>query len=55
MQELEQHAEMANSQNEELRSTVAQLKEESMYLRNMLLTHGNCDCETVVSLFFNFS
>ncbi|KAI8886668.1 hypothetical protein K501DRAFT_177201 [Backusella circina FSU 941] len=49
MQELEQHAEMANSQNEELRSTVAQLKEESMYLRNMLLTHGNCDCETVQS------
>ncbi|KAI9250366.1 hypothetical protein EDC94DRAFT_623087 [Helicostylum pulchrum] len=47
MQELEQKAEIQNSRNEELRSTVAQLREESMYLRNLLLSHGNCDCESV--------
>ncbi|KAI8052600.1 uncharacterized protein B0P05DRAFT_562127 [Gilbertella persicaria] len=47
MLELEQKAEIQNNQNEELRALVAQLKEESMYLRNLLLTHGNCDCESV--------
>ncbi|KAI8380429.1 hypothetical protein EDC96DRAFT_490995 [Choanephora cucurbitarum] len=47
MLELEQKAEVQNSQNEELRAMVAQLKEESMYLRNLLLSHGNCDCESV--------
>ncbi|KAG0734332.1 hypothetical protein G6F16_003963 [Rhizopus arrhizus] len=47
MQELEQRAEMSASRNEELREMVAQLKEESMYLRNLLLSHGNCDCESV--------
>ncbi|KAI7887813.1 uncharacterized protein EV154DRAFT_426819 [Mucor mucedo] len=47
MQDLEQKAEIQNHHNEELRSLVAQLKEESMYLRNLLLTHGNCDCDSV--------
>ncbi|CAO3651463.1 unnamed protein product [Mucor hiemalis] len=47
MQELEQKAEIQNSHNDELRALVAQLKEESMYLRNLLLTHGNCDCDSV--------
>lgn len=47
MQELEQKAEIQNNQNEELRNLVASLKEESMYLRNLLLTHGNCDCDSV--------
>lgn len=47
MQDLEQKAEIQNTQNEELRALVTQLKEESMYLRNLLLTHGNCDCEAV--------
>ncbi|EPB82071.1 hypothetical protein HMPREF1544_11199 [Mucor circinelloides 1006PhL] len=47
MQELEQKAELQNNQNEELRNLVALLKEESMYLRNLLLTHGNCDCDSV--------
>ncbi|KAF1807028.1 basic-leucine zipper transcription factor [Mucor lusitanicus] len=47
MQELEQKAEIQNNQNEELRNLVALLKEESMYLRNLLLTHGNCDCDSV--------
>ncbi|KAG1447343.1 hypothetical protein G6F56_009294 [Rhizopus delemar] len=49
MQELEQRAEMSSARNEELRQTVSQLKEESMYLRNLLLSHGNCDCESVQS------
>jgi hypothetical protein len=47
MQELEHKAEIQNSHNDELRALVAQLKEESMYLRNLLLTHGNCDCDSV--------
>ncbi|KAI8979382.1 hypothetical protein BDF20DRAFT_819980 [Mycotypha africana] len=47
MQELEQKAEIQNMQNETLRTLVGQLKEESMYLKNLLLTHGNCDCESV--------
>lgn len=47
MQELENKAETQNKQNEELRAMVSQLKEESMYLRNLLLTHGNCECESV--------
>ncbi|KAI9480562.1 MAG: hypothetical protein EXX96DRAFT_607410 [Benjaminiella poitrasii] len=47
MQELEQKAEIQNAYNEELRAVVGQLKEESMYLRNLLLTHGNCNCESV--------
>ncbi|KAI8087487.1 hypothetical protein BDF21DRAFT_414508 [Thamnidium elegans] len=47
MQELEQKADIQNNRNEELRSIVAQLREESMYLRNLLLSHGNCDCESV--------
>ncbi|KAI9358032.1 hypothetical protein BD770DRAFT_472400 [Pilaira anomala] len=47
MQELEQKAELQNNRNDELRALVSQLKEESMYLRNLLLTHGNCDCDSV--------
>jgi hypothetical protein len=47
MQELEEKAEIQTNQNDEFRSLVARLKEESMYLRNLLLTHGNCDCDSV--------
>ncbi|KAI8884044.1 hypothetical protein K501DRAFT_248609 [Backusella circina FSU 941] len=47
VQELEQRAESVDKQNEELRDTVAQLKEGSRYLRNLLLTHGDCNCESV--------
>lgn len=47
MQELEQKAEIQNNQNAELRALVAQLKEESICIRNLLLTHGNCNCDSV--------
>ncbi|KAG1050762.1 hypothetical protein G6F43_006985 [Rhizopus delemar] len=49
IQELEQRAEICSARNKELRQIVSQLKEESMYLRNLLLSHGNCDCESVQS------
>lgn len=49
MQELEQRADSVDKQNTQLRDEVAKLKEESIYLRNLLLTHGDCNCESVVS------
>lgn len=49
IQELEQRTEICSARNKELRQIVSQLKEESMYLRNLLLSHGNCDCESVQS------
>lgn len=36
------------SRNKELRTLLSQLREESMFLRNQLLAHGNCDCSMVV-------
>ncbi|KAI9276103.1 hypothetical protein BY458DRAFT_546126 [Sporodiniella umbellata] len=47
MKDLEEKADLSAARNEELRQTVSQLKEESMYLRNLLLSHGNCECESV--------
>jgi hypothetical protein len=47
VRELEQKAEIQNNRNDELCALVAQLKEESIYLRSLLLTHGNCNCDSV--------
>ncbi|KAI7870934.1 hypothetical protein BDF14DRAFT_1687895, partial [Spinellus fusiger] len=47
MKNLETHAEYTANQNKELQMMVAQLREESMFLRNQLLTHGHCDCYSV--------
>lgn len=49
--DLEERSEKAEHQNKELLEQVAQLREESIYLRNLLLTHGNCDCDVVVKYF----
>ncbi|KAI9029785.1 hypothetical protein CLU79DRAFT_716410 [Phycomyces nitens] len=49
MQNLETHAEQVTNQNKELQTIVAQLREESIFLRNQLLAHGNCDCPAVQS------
>lgn len=45
--ELEEKSENMEHKNKELRDQVTQLREESIYLRNLLLTHGNCDCDVV--------
>jgi hypothetical protein len=47
--DLEERSESAENKNKELQEQVSQLREESIYLRNLLLTHGNCDCDVVVS------
>jgi hypothetical protein len=49
--ELEEKSENMEHKNKELQEQVAQLREESIYLRNLLLTHGNCDCDVVVSTY----
>ncbi|KAI8394181.1 uncharacterized protein BYT42DRAFT_33904 [Radiomyces spectabilis] len=49
MQELEQRSEQVANRNKELHDLVSQLREETMYLRNQLLAHGNCDCTVVQS------
>lgn len=48
--DLEERSETVEQRNKELQEQVSQLREESIYLRNLLLTHGNCDCDVVVSL-----
>lgn len=48
LQDLEDNFEISERKNKELQESVSQLREESIYLRNMLLTHGNCDCQVVV-------
>ncbi|KAI9266140.1 hypothetical protein EDC94DRAFT_602927, partial [Helicostylum pulchrum] len=45
--DLEERSENAEHRNKELQDQVSQLREESIYLRNLLLTHGNCDCDVV--------
>lgn len=45
--DLETKSEHMEIKNKELQEQVAQLREESIYLRNLLLTHGNCDCDVV--------
>ncbi|KAI8883980.1 hypothetical protein K501DRAFT_332998, partial [Backusella circina FSU 941] len=47
LQNLESTYEVAEAKNKDLTTLVAQLREESIYLRNILLTHGNCDCSVV--------
>ncbi|KAI8048166.1 uncharacterized protein B0P05DRAFT_564754 [Gilbertella persicaria] len=49
--DLEEKSVTFENRNKELQEQVSQLREESIYLRNLLLTHGNCDCEVVVSLY----
>ncbi|CAO3699906.1 unnamed protein product [Rhizopus stolonifer] len=47
LQDLEDNFEVSERKNKELQESVSQLREESFYLRNILLTHGNCDCQVV--------
>ncbi|KAG0747997.1 hypothetical protein G6F62_012749 [Rhizopus arrhizus] len=47
VQELEEKGELAERRNKELQEQISQLREESIYLRNLLLTHGNCECRVV--------
>jgi hypothetical protein len=49
---LEERSQIAETKNRDLQEQVSQLREESIYLRNLLLTHGNCECDVVVSFFF---
>ncbi|KAG1122470.1 hypothetical protein G6F42_011446 [Rhizopus arrhizus] len=44
---LEERSHSAEARNRELQEQVTQLREESIYLRNLLLTHGNCECDVV--------
>ncbi|KAK4510810.1 uncharacterized protein ATC70_005244 [Mucor velutinosus] len=44
---LEERSQSAEAKNRELSEQVSQLREESIYLRNLLLTHGNCECDVV--------
>ncbi|GAN01226.1 hypothetical protein MAM1_0005c00658 [Mucor ambiguus] len=44
---LEERSQSAEVKNRELSEQVSQLREESIYLRNLLLTHGNCECDVV--------
>ncbi|KAI8883012.1 hypothetical protein K501DRAFT_333639 [Backusella circina FSU 941] len=48
-QNLEERVEEAEERNKELVKTVADLREEALYLRNLLLMHCNCDCTVVQS------
>lgn len=48
--DLEARSDSMEYKNKELQEQVARLREESIYLRNLLLAHGNCDCDVVVSL-----
>ncbi|OBZ83525.1 Transcription factor atf21 [Choanephora cucurbitarum] len=45
--DLEEKSVVVESKNKELQEQVSQLREESIYLRNLLLTHGNCNCKVV--------
>lgn len=51
---LEERSQSAEAKNRELSEQVSQLREESIYLRNLLLTHGNCECDVVVSFLLLF-
>ncbi|KAG2201040.1 hypothetical protein INT46_004366, partial [Mucor plumbeus] len=44
---LEERSQIAETKNRDLQEQVSQLREESIYLRNLLLTHGNCECDVV--------
>ncbi|KAI8388324.1 uncharacterized protein BYT42DRAFT_602874 [Radiomyces spectabilis] len=47
MQELEYRSDQVINQHKELQAIVMQLREESMFLRNQLLAHSNCNCTAV--------
>ncbi|ORZ01087.1 hypothetical protein BCR43DRAFT_486366 [Syncephalastrum racemosum] len=47
MQNLEKHSEEVSQRNRELHDLVTQLREESVYLRNQLIAHSDCDCTAV--------
>ncbi|KAI9247960.1 hypothetical protein BDA99DRAFT_609124 [Phascolomyces articulosus] len=47
MQDLEIRSEQVISRNEELKVLLSKLREESMFLRNQLLTHSDCNCTMV--------
>lgn len=44
---MEERSQIAETKNRDLQEQVSQLREESIYLRNLLLTHGNCECDVV--------
>lgn len=52
--DLEERSKSLEDRNVDLQDQVVKLKEESIYLRNLILTHGNCDCQGMVSLFFSY-
>ncbi|KAI8363896.1 hypothetical protein BD560DRAFT_403792 [Blakeslea trispora] len=45
--DLEEKSVVVENKNKELQDQVSHLREESIYLRNLLLTHGNCNCKVV--------
>ncbi|KAI8145293.1 hypothetical protein BJV82DRAFT_536336 [Fennellomyces sp. T-0311] len=47
VQDLEVKSEQVSARNQELHDLLAQLREESMFLRNQLLAHGDCNCTMV--------
>jgi len=47
LNDLEQRSERVIQDNQRLNDVVMQLKEESMFLKNQLLAHGNCSCDVV--------
>ncbi|KAJ3205396.1 hypothetical protein HDU67_008879 [Dinochytrium kinnereticum] len=49
MQELEQKSTELTERNKELHSTVGQLKEEVLLLKNQLLLHRKCRCNMIQS------
>ncbi|KAI9281861.1 hypothetical protein BY458DRAFT_498214 [Sporodiniella umbellata] len=47
VQELEEKSDVYEKANRDLQAQVSQLRDESVYLRNLLLTHSNCECDMV--------
>lgn len=47
MQNLEKRADEVSQRNRELHDLITQLREESVYLRNQLIAHSDCDCTAV--------
>lgn len=55
VQDLEERSKVLQEKNTDLQFQITLLKEESIFLRNLLLTHGNCNCQGVVSIHLWFS
>lgn len=51
--DLEERSKTLEEKNTDLQTEVIKLKEESIYLRNLILTHGNCDCQGMVN-YYNY-